>query len=143
MPIIVEKLGPGVLTLGAGPLAVQQQLTACKLVCSENVKTEDALPVLSGEETPETSSETFSWTLQGEVLQSLLAGDVVAFSWANKGVEVACHFEPNDNHGTSAEFDFTVKPVPLQVGGDEVKARMTASFTWRVVGDPTPTWAVA
>jgi hypothetical protein len=24
-----------------------------------------------------------------------------------------------------------------------VKARMTASFTWRVVGDPTPTWAVA
>lgn len=143
MPIVTEKLGPGVLTLGTGPLAVQQQLTGCKLVCAENVKTEDALAVLSGEELPEESTETFSWTLQGEFLQSLLAGDVVAYSWTNKGVEVAAHFEPNSNHGTPAEFDFIVKPVPLQVGGDEAKKRMTASFTWRVVGTPTPTWAVA
>jgi hypothetical protein len=62
MTVLVEKLGPGLLTLGTGPLSVAQQLTGCK-------------------------------------------------------------------------------PVPLQVGGDEADKRMLASFTWRVVGDPTPTWA--
>lgn len=137
MPVLTEKLGPGLLTLGAGPLAVQQQLTGCKLVPTENVTTEDAVKVLSGEEIPEETSETFSWTLQGTVLQSLLAAGVVAWSWANKGTEQAFTFEPNAG---GASFEGTLKPVPLQVGGDEVDKRMTASFTWRLVGDPVPTW---
>lgn len=143
MPIVTEKLGPGVLTLGSGPLAVQQQLTSCKLVPAENVTIDDAVLVLSGEEVPEETTETYTWTLQGEFLQDLLAAGVVAWSWANKGTEQTFTFEPNDNHGTEASFTGTVKPVPLQVGGDEVGKRMTAAFTWRIVGDPTPTWAVA
>lgn len=138
MPVLTEKLGPGVLTLGSGPLAVAQQLTGCKLVAAENVTTEDAVKVLSGEEVPEETTETYAWTLQGEFLQSLLAAGVVAWSWTNKGVESDFVFEPN---GGGASFEGTLKPVPLQVGGDEVDKRMTASFTWRVVGDPTPTWA--
>jgi len=138
MPINQEKLGPGTLTLGAGPLAVEQQLISCKLVPTENVETEEGIAVLSGDELAEETTETFSWTLQGEFLQDLLAAGVVAYSWANKGVPVAFTFEPNDG---GASFTGTVKPVPLQVGGDEVKKRMTASFTWRLVGDPAPTWA--
>lgn len=143
MPIVVEKLGPGVLELGSGPLAVQQQLLSFKLVPAENVSTEDAVTVLSGEEIPEESTETYTWTAQGEVLQSLLTGDVVAWSWTNKGTEQPFTFTPNDSHGTPAEFTGTLKPVPIQVGGDEVGKRMTATFTWRLVGDPTPTWATA
>lgn len=138
MPVDAQKLGPGVLTLGSGPLAVQQQLTACKLVPTENVETDDALNLLSGDELAETSSATYSWTLQGTFLQTLLAAGVVAWSWANKGDPMDAHFEPN---GSGAEFDFQVIPVPLQVGGDEVKKRMTADFTWRLEGEPTPTWA--
>lgn len=143
MPIVTEKLGPGTLTLGTGPLAVEMQLLSCKLVPAENVTTEDAVMVLSGEELPEESTETFTWTLQGEFLQSLLTGGVVAWSWANKGTEQAFTFTPNDAHSVAAEFTGTLKPVPLQVGGDDVGKRMTAAFTWRLVGDPTPTWATA
>jgi hypothetical protein len=138
MTVLVEKLGPGTLTLGTGPLSVAQQLTSCKLVAAEAVETEDALEVVSGEQIPEETTETYSWTLQGEFLQTLVTAGVVAWSWTNKGTEQAFTFEPN---GGGSSFEGTLKPVPLQVGGDEAKKRMLASFTWRVVGDPTPTWA--
>jgi len=137
MPIVTEKLGPGTLHLGTGPLAVEQQLTGCKIVPAENVTTEDAVAVLSGEEVPEETTESYTFTLEGEFLQSLLAAGVVAWSWTNKGTSQAFTFEPNDG---GASFTGTLKPVPLQVGGDEVNKRMTASFTWRIVGEPTPTW---
>lgn len=137
MPINAENLGPGTLTLGSGPLAVELQLTAAKLVPAENVTTDDAVKVLSGDTLPESTSETFSWTLQGTFLQDLATGGVVAWSWANKGTEQAFTFEPNDG---GASFAGTLKPVPLQVGGDEVGRRMTADFTWRLSGDPVPTW---
>lgn len=139
MPIDAQKLGPGTLTLGSGPLAVEQQLTACKLVPTENVETDDAVNVLSGDTLAETSSATYSWTLQGSFLQTFLDDGVVAYSWANKGVPVDATFEPNDG---GASFDFQVIPVPLQVGGDEVKKRMSSDFTWRLEGEPTPTWVV-
>jgi hypothetical protein len=137
MPIIANKLGPGTLTLGIGPLAVEQQLTGCKLVPSETVETEDAIKVLSGDELAETSTESYSWTLQGEFLQDLNTAGVVAWSWTNKGTEQAFVYEPNDG---GSSFTGTLKPVPLQVGGDEVGKRMLSTFTWRVVGDPTPDW---
>lgn len=137
MPIVSNKLGPGVLTLGAGPLAVEQQLTGCKLVSSETVETEDAVKVLSGEELAATSTESYTWTLQGEFLQDLNTAGVVAWSWVNKGTEQAFTFEPNAG---GSSFAGILKPVPLQVGGDEVGKRLMATFTWRVVGDPTPDW---
>lgn len=138
MTIQVERLGPGVLTLGAGPLAVQQQLTGCKIVPTETVNTEEGGKVLSGEELPENTTETYSYTLQGEFLQTLLAAGVVAWSWTNRGVASTFTFKPN---GSAASFTGQLKPVPLQVGGDEIGNRMTATFTWRIVGTPVPTWA--
>lgn len=137
MPVLTEKLGPGTLELGAGALAVEQQLTGCKLVPAENVTTDEAIKVLSGDELPESTTESYSWTLQGEFLQSLVTAGVVAWSWANKGTEQPFTFTPN---GGGASFTGVVKPVPLQVGGDEVGARMRSTFTWRVVGDPVPDW---
>lgn len=138
MTVLTEKLGPGVLTLGTGPLAVQQQLTSCTLVATENVTTEDAIKVVSLEEIPEETTETYTWVLQGEYLQSLVTGGVVAWSWSHKGEEEAFSYAPNDGGAT---FTGTLKPVPLQVGGTEVGKRMTSPFTWRLVGDPTPDWA--
>lgn len=137
MPIHAENLGPGTLTLGTGPLAVELQLTACKLVPAENVTTDDAVKVLSGDVLPESTTETYSWTLQGTYLQDLRAAGVNAWSWVNKGTEQDFTFEPNSS---AASFEGVLKPVPLQVGGDEVGRRMTADFTWRCVGDPVPSW---
>lgn len=140
MTVRSHKLGPGVLTLGTGPLAVQQQLTAFKLVPTETVDGgDDAVNVLSGEQlAAEPGTPSFTWTAQGTFLQDLLAAGVVAWSWANAGASMDFHFEPD---GSGAEFDGSLFPVPLQVGGDEVTKRMTADFTWRLDGDPTPTWA--
>lgn len=137
MPIDAQKLGPGTLHIGTGPLAVEQQLTAAKLVPTENVETEDAIFVLSGDTLAETSTATITWTFQGTFLQTLTTAGVVAYSWAHAGETIGCVFEPNDG---GSSFDFDVIMVPLQVGGDEVKKRMTSDFTWRVEGTPVPDW---
>lgn len=137
MAIAVERLGPGTLTLGAGALAVQQQLTSVTLTPAEEVDTEDGLMVLSGETLADADTLTFNYTLTGEFLQTLVAAGVVAWSWTNKGVPSAFTFKPN---GSAMTVTGQLLPVPLAVGGSEVGKRMVSSFTWRIVGTPVPTW---
>jgi hypothetical protein len=140
MAINHTELGPGSLSLGSGPLAVEAQLLSCKVVPTENVTTREARKVLSGEELAESSSQTYSATLQGTFLQDLdaaAAASVVAWSWANKGTDQAVTFVPNDT--ATAEVSGLIIPVPLQVGGDEMEADMEADFTWRFAEFPTYT----
>ena len=134
------ELGPGTLTLGTGPLAVSAQLLACKVVPTENVTTREARKVLSGEELAESSSQTYSATLQGKFLQDLgvaAASSVVSWSWTNRGTEQAVTFTQNTAH--EATVTGLVIPVPLQVGGDEMEADLEADFTWRFAEFPTLT----
>lgn len=138
MTVTIQRLGPGTLTLGAGALAVQAQLTGCKVVPTESVETDAAVKVLSGEEVPESETASYKYTLQGTYLQELLAAGVMAWSWTNKGTNQAFTFKPN---GSAATIVGVLQPTPLQVGDDTVGARMEGSFTWRIVGTPVPTWA--
>lgn len=140
MPITAHDLGPGTLTLGAGPLDVTLQVTACKVTVSENVTEEDDITVLSLDVLEGSEDVTFSYALEGSILQDLQTAGAVAWSWANKGTEQPFVFTPNTAGGASVAG--TVKPVPLQIGGDEVKRKMSSDFTWRCVGEPVPTWAV-
>ena len=55
------KMGPGTLTLGSSPLDVSAQVTSCKVAASENVSSEDAIPVLSGDEIPGEEDVTLEW----------------------------------------------------------------------------------
>lgn len=136
MPITADQLGPGVLTLGSGPLDVSLQVTACKLVTTENVTTTEPVKVLGGEELPGTSSVAFTQTLQGSFLQDLSAAGVVQWSHDEAGEDQAFSFVPNSARGRKVEG--TLSPVPLDFGGDEVEgAHMTSEFTWRVTGDGT------
>lgn len=137
MTVNVQRLGPGTLTLGTGPLAAAAQLTGCKIVPAEQVETEEAVKVLSGEEVAGSDTATYTFTMQGTYLQDLLTAGVVAWSWANKGTNQTFTFKPN---GSVAQITGVLQPVPLQVGGDEVGARMEGSFTWRIVGTPVPSW---
>lgn len=134
MPVKSYKLGPGTLTLGPGPLAVGAQVTKMRVVPSEEVKSFDEIPVLSGEAIPAEESASVRFTLEGTFLQDLKLAGVVDFTWVNTGAEVAFVFTPN----TVAVGKVTgvVRIVPLVIGGDEVKARPQSDFTWRIIGTP-------
>ncbi len=136
MPINSRPLGPGTLTLGSGPLSVESQLTACKVVPAESVETAERIKVLSGETKGGNESASYAFTLQGSFLQDDPgAASVVDWSWDNMGTEQPFEFTPS----TAGErvVSGELVPVPLQVGGDEVDGPdMSADFTWRIVGTP-------
>lgn len=135
MPINRTKLGPGTLTLGAGAMEVNAQLTSCAVVPAESVDTGDTIKVLSGETLEPDETATYSYTLEGNFLQDLGAvASVVDWSWTNKGTEQAFVFTPNTTAGSIVEG--TLVPVPLRVGGDEVDTTMSSDFTWRIKGEP-------
>lgn len=130
----------GTLTLGTAgtALAVSSQVRACTLTPTENVTTREAIPVLSGEEIPETSSETYSYVLGGTFLQDLAESGVIDWSWQHKGTPQAFNFVPNTAQGRKVSG--ILKPVPLVIGGDVQKPGAgdppTADFSWRCVGEP-------
>lgn len=134
MAIVTHELGPGTLILGAGPLDVSAQLTACKVTTSENVSTTDKRKVLSGETKDGSESVDFTHALEGSMFQDLSAAGVVAWSWTNRGTPQVFTFVPSTAAGRQVQG--TLKPVPLQIGGDEVESDMEADFTWRIVGTP-------
>lgn len=134
MPINSYKLGPGVFTLGAGPLAVASQVTSLRVVPAEEVKSRDAIPVLSGEEIAAEEDASVRFTLEGTFLQDVGLAGVVDYTWSNSGDEVEFSYVPNTVEAASVEG--VVRLVPLVIGGTEVKARPTSDFTWRIIGTP-------
>lgn len=141
--IETTRIGPGTLTVGAAPLAIQQQCKSATLVPSENVQADnaDAVEVLSGEIlAPDDTGETvtFDYELRASLYQDLRESGIVAWSWENAGTEQPFTYVPNT--GLGASFTGTLKPVPIQVGGD-VGSKGEADVVWRIVGTPVPTWS--
>lgn len=137
MPINTTKLGPGTLTLGAGAIEVNAQLTSASVTPSESVETTDPIKVLSGETMEGDETATYTFVLDGTFLQDLGAvSSVVAWSWENMGTEQPFVFTPNTAAGVACSG--TLVPVPLRIGGDEVDAGpMSSDFSWRIKGTPT------
>lgn len=140
------KMGPGTLKIGAGPLDVSAQVTACKVAASENVDESDEIPVLSGDEIPAEEDVTLSWAISGTFVQDLALAGVVAYTWDHASEWVTFTFVPN----TAADREITgqCRLIPLDAGGD-VKSRPTSDFEWAARGaggagtdpalvDPTP-----
>lgn len=143
MTIKTYHLGPGSLTLGSGPLAVQGQITNCRVQAAEAVAAGAAIPVLSGEELAASERITFNWTLAGNLLQDLDAGGVIDWSWTHKGTEQPFEFVPSTAEGRSVTG--ICKPVPITIGGDVTGTAANpgdpakADFTWRCLnGDDEP-----
>lgn len=135
MPIVSRKLGPGTLTIGAGPLDVSSQVIGCKVTPAEQVDAADDLKVLTHEVLEGDESVTFDYTLEGSLLQDDPgATSVVDYSWDHAGEQVPVVFTPNTTSGRTVTG--TVSMVPLGVGGDESDVRMTSDFAWRFIGTP-------
>src|SRR5262245_40228483 len=139
MPIKSYKL-KGTLTLGATPLDVSCQLTACSVNPTENVDTEDAVHVLCGDVLPASDTVDYTYTLSGTLLQDLSTGGVVDWSWDNKGTEQVFEFVPDDTGADKVTG--TVRPIPLTIGGD-VPGRPTSDFEWAIIGEPAFTPSAA
>jgi hypothetical protein len=126
-------MGPGLFSLGAGPLAVEAQVASLTVTATEKVKTTDPEPMLSGDELTTPDVVSLEWKLAGKIVQDLAAAGVVTYTWTNSGDEVAFSFTPSTDH--DRKVTGTVRLVPLQVGGDP-KTRPKADFTWVIVGTP-------
>ncbi len=134
------KMNDGTLTLGDAPLDISCQLTNAQVNPTENVDTEDAVPVLCGDTLPSTSSADYSFTLSGTVLQDLNTAGVVDYTWQNMGQTVSFIFTPNNP--LDATVTGNVRIVPLMIGGD-VPTRPTSDFEWVIDGIPVFTPAPA
>jgi hypothetical protein len=126
------EVGPGVLQIGSGPLAVEAQIEACRVVWSESVSA--SRPVLSGEVLP--GKATFTAQLTGTAIQDLSAGGFVAYTYANKGTKVPFTFIPSTAAGR--EVTGFVYPIPLEIGGNARENGPSSQFTWRCDEDDLP-----
>lgn len=134
MPILSHKLGPGLLTLGSGPLDASAQATKIGVEFEENVETDDAVPVLSGDELPEEETPSYKAKLVATFLQDTLADSgLIAYSWEHAGENVPFVFEPNS--ALERQITGTLCVVPINVGG-EIKKRNTSDVTMRCIGMP-------
>lgn len=126
-------VGPGVFTIGSGPLAVHAQLTSLTVDWSESVATGEDLQFLDGTSLAGEESATYRASISGNVVQDLASGQFVAYTWDNKGEEVAFSYQPNED--VARKVTGTCVPVPVSVGG-AAKTRARSDFTFRCVGDP-------
>lgn len=133
MAIEYFTMGPGSLALGAGPLAVEGQVEEFAVECTENVKTTDPKPMLSGEDKITADKVTHSWKATGVLQQDLAAAGVVAYSWDNMGDEVAFTFVPSTAEGRKVTG--TLRLVPIKVGG-KAGDDPTSPITWAIIGTP-------
>lgn len=133
MPVKSYRLGPGQLFLGETGSEVDYaaQLKGAKVTWS--VARGEATPVLSGEELP--GDIDWTATLSGEFIQDLSTDGIVDWTWTAKGTDVPFRFIPNTAQGKEVAGVITV--TPLDIGGDQAKARPTSSFEWSCVGEPT------
>ncbi len=133
MPANTTVLGPGTLSVGAVGSEVDFSCQVNNAMVAWDKDKDDDQTVLCGETVA--GSVTYTATLSGNVFQDLAdPAGIVAFSWANKGTVVPFEFVPNTTAGTSVTGEVLIDPI--QVGGDEMKAKMTADFEWDCVGEP-------
>lgn len=127
------KVGPGLLTLGTAPLDISAQMTACTVDPTEEVKTEEDIPVLSGDVVAGVDEVSQAYRLKGNLLQGLAVAGVVDFTWTNAGEVVPFTYVPNTAEGRSVTGQ--VRVVPLAIGGT-VKERARSDFDWAIIGTP-------
>jgi hypothetical protein len=144
--IKTNHLGAGTLTLGAGALAVQGQITNCRVQAAEQVTTGTRTPVLSGEELEASERVNYNWTIAGNLFQDWDAAGVVDWSWTNKGTPQPFTFVPDTD--AARQVTGICIPVPITIGGpvtgtpDNPGDPASSDFSWRCKGgDDEPVFA--
>ena len=123
-----HKLGPGSLKFGSTGSEVEFA-TRCRSAAVEpEVEDADPLPVLSGDETDELDSE--SYTLTGSIFQDYDLDSLLVWSHVNHGSIVPFTFRPDNDKALVVKGQVRVRR--LKIGGD-VKERNESDFEFRGV----------
>lgn len=130
MAVKTQKLGPGILRFGSTGTEQEFASQCTKVELKPEFDSEDAVPVLSGEDVP--GDVTESYTLGGEFLQEFSMESLIAWCKANSGTVLPFVFVPNSSSGFQVTGSAQIRAVAI--GGD-VKKSNTTEFEFPGVGD--------
>lgn len=133
------KMGPGTLKFDtAGATDVSLQVTACELVPTENVDTDEDLDVLTGDTLYGEETVTYTWVLNFTIIQAIGSSSFVAWTWAEAGEVKDFEFIPNTT--VARKVTGTIKVVPSKIGGPS-KKKPTADLSFRMPRGTSPALA--
>ena len=131
MPVTIDRLGPGTLTVGTGPMAFEMQVARCVLV-PEN--TEDGIIPTLGDPFP-APEVTTTWSLEGDVVSDWGQEDgVINYCMDNANDLQDFVFVPNADT-SNIQYSGTLRIVPLEIGGTVQEIIQTA-FSFPLDGAP-------
>lgn len=127
-----QKLGPGQLTFNPGSAAKEFAAMTTNTVLKPELKTEDAVALLSGDAYVEAGEMRGS--ISGTIYQEYNQDSLINWILENSGNEVAFEFVPTAEARLGYKGKCTITPV--EIGGDIGKAN-TSSFEFPLTGRPT------
>jgi hypothetical protein len=130
------QIDDAVITVGAGALAFEQQVTSIRVTVTENVTNIGEDRDFADGTTDSSTEErvTFSYAVVVTVQQdSLEDTELTVYTWDHEGEEQPISITPRV--GSGKKVTGTVKVVPLDIGGD-AKKKNTSDVTWRFTEKP-------
>lgn len=141
MSVNVVRFGPGTLTLGTAPgtdFSCQVQSLGVNVDKDEG----DAITVLCGDTVP--GSVEYTYTLAGTLLQDLITGGIVEYSWDNAGEAVPFDYAPASALAAHKVVGtVVVDPMSIGTSDGEFGDVLTSDIEWACVGKPDVTWGAA
>lgn len=127
-----QKLGAGSLTFNPGSAAKEFATMTTNTVLKPELKTEDAVALLSGDSYVEAGEMRGS--ISGTIYQEYSQESLINWILENSGKEVSFEFVPSNDAKLGYKGKCTITPV--EIGGDVGKAN-TSSFEFPLAGRPT------
>lgn len=126
-----QKLGRGRLTFNPGSAAQEFAAMTTNTVLKPELKTEDAVALLSGESYVEAGE--MKGSISGTIYQEYSKASLINWILENAGKEVEFEFVPTSEASLGYKGKCTITPV--EIGGDVGKAN-TSSFEFPLSGAP-------
>lgn len=126
-----QKLGRGRLTFNPGSAAQEFAAMTTNTVLKPELKTEDAVALLSGDSYVEAGE--MKGSISGTIYQEYSKASLVNWILENAGKEVDFEFVPTSESTLGYKGKCTITPV--EIGGDVGKAN-TSSFDFPLSGKP-------